>query len=144
MTPPERAERSIFMKGTYIFPAVFEICDNGIAILFPDLPGCTPCAENIEKAVINAKEALLLHLYGMEEDSEEIPEPTSFNEIELQKNQTVMLVEVYMPPFREKQHKKFVKKTLSIPSWINAQAEYAGINFSQTLQEALIQKLNLH
>jgi len=49
-----------------------------------------------------------------------------------------------MPPFREKQHKKFVKKTLSIPSWINAQAEYAGINFSQTLQEALLEKLNIH
>ncbi len=132
------------MKDTYIFPAVFEICDNGIAIMFPDLPGCLPCAETIESAVENAKEALKLHLYGMEEDNEEIPEPTAFHQIELQKNQTVMLIEVYMPPFREKQHKKFVKKTLSIPSWLNVQAEYAGINFSQTLQEALIQKLNLH
>ena len=132
------------MKDTYIFPAVFEICDNGIAIMFPDLPGCLPCAETIESAVENAKEALKLHLYGMEEDNEEIPEPTAFHQISLQKNQTVMLIEVYMPPFREKQHKKFVKKTLSIPSWLNVQAEYAGINFSQTLQEALIQKLNLH
>ena len=132
------------MKDTYIFPAVFEICDNGIAIMFPDLSGCLPCAETIESAVTNAKEALKLHLYGMEEDGEEIPEPTAFYQIPLQKNQTVMLIEVYMPPFREKQHKKFVKKTLSIPSWLNVQAEYAGINFSQTLQEALIQKLNLH
>ncbi len=132
------------MKDTYIFPAVFEICDNGIAIMFPDLPGCLPCAETLESAVTNAKEALKLHLYGMEEDNEEIPEPTAFHQIELQKNQTIMLIEVYMPPFREKQHKKFVKKTLSIPSWLNVQAEYAGINFSQTLQEALIQKLNLH
>jgi hypothetical protein len=56
---------------------------------------------------------------------------------------TQRIGKVYMPPFREKQHKKFVKKTLSIPSWINSQAEYAGINFSQTLQEALIEKLHL-
>lgn len=132
------------MKDTYMFPAVFEICDNGISILFPDLPGCLPCAENIENAIKNAKEALLLHLYGMEEDEEEIPEPTAFHKIKLHENQTIMLIEVYMPPFREKQHKKFVKKTLSIPSWINAQAEYAGINFSQTLQEALLQKLHLN
>lgn len=132
------------MKDNYMFPAIFEICDNGIAILFPDLPGCLPCAENIETAIKNAKEALLLHLYGMEEDEEEIPEPTAFHKIKLRENQTIMLIEVYMPPFREKQHKKFVKKTLSIPSWINAQAEYAGINFSQTLQEALLEKLHLN
>lgn len=131
------------MKDTYIYPAVFELCDNGIAIFFPDLPGCLPCAESIEQAVVNAKESLLLHIYGMEEDNEDIPEPTAFNTIELQKNQTVMLIEVYMPPFREKQHKKFIKKTLSIPSWLNAQAEHCNINFSQTLQEALKAKLNI-
>lgn len=131
------------MKDTYIYPAIFEISENGISIEFPDLPGCLPCAENTAQAVVNAKEALLLHLYGMEEDNESIPEPTSFDKIKLEKNQSVMLIEVYMPPFREKQHKRFVKKTLSIPSWINSQAEYAGINFSQTLQEALIEKLHL-
>ena len=131
------------MKDTYIFPAIFEFCNNGIAVMFPDLPGCLPCAESVETAVKNAKDALLLHLYGMEEDNEEIPAPTPFQEISLSPNQTVMLIEVYMPPFREKQHKKFIKKTLSIPSWINAQAEYAGINFSQTLQEALLEKLHL-
>lgn len=132
------------MKDTYIFPAVFEICDNGVSILFPDLEGCLPCAETVESAIKNAKEALTLHLYGMEEDNEEIPEPTPFSKIQLHENQTIVLIDVYMPPFREKQHKKFVKKTLSIPSWINAQAEYAGINFSQTLQEALLEKLNIH
>jgi predicted RNase H-like HicB family nuclease len=132
------------MKDTYIFPAVFEICDNGVSILFPDLEGCLPCAETVESAIKNAKEALKLHLYGMEEDNEEIPEPTPFSKIQLHENQTIVLIDVYMPPFREKQHKKFVKKTLSIPSWINAQAEYAGINFSQTLQEALLEKLNIH
>lgn len=132
------------MKDTYIFPAVFEQDDNGIAIEFPDLPGCLPCAETTEAAVKNAREAMLLHLYGMEEDGEEIPEPTPFNLISVEKNQTVMLIEAFMPPFREKQHKKFVKKTLSIPSWINAEAEHAGVNFSAVLQEALVSKLHLN
>lgn len=131
------------MKDIYIFPAVFEICDNGISIQFPDLPGCLPCAENITDAVANAKEALQLHLYGMEEDKEEIPEPTVFNDIKVEKNQSVMLIEVCMASFREKQHKKFVKKTLSIPSWLNIEAERYNINFSQTLQEALKAKLNI-
>ena len=132
------------MKDTYIFPAVFEQDETGIAILFPDLPGCLPCAETLEDAVKNAKEAMLLHLYGMEEDGEEIPNPTPFDKIKTKKNQTVILIEVFMPPFREKQHKKYVKKTLSIPSWINAEAEHAGINFSAVLQEALVSKLHLH
>ena len=147
MTPVPKGiyiKELFIMKDTYIYPAIFEMCENGISVEFPDLPGCLPCAENIDQAVKNAKEALLLHLYGMEEDNETIPEPTSFERIKAGKNQSVMLIEVYMPPFREKQHKKFVKKTLSIPSWINVQAEYAGINFSQTLQEALIAKLHLH
>lgn len=133
----------VSMKDTYIFPAIFELTENGIAIEFPDLPGCLPCAETLEDAAKNAKEAMMLHLYGMEEDGEEIPEPTMFASLRPEKNQTLMLVEVYMPPFREKQHKKFVKKTLSLPSWINAEAEHAGINFSAVLQEALIEKLHL-
>lgn len=132
------------MKATYIFPAIFEQDQTGIAVLFPDLPGCLPCAESMEQAVKNAKEALMLHLYGMEEDGEKIPEPTDFSTLRTAQNQTLMLVEVYMPPFREKQHKKIVKKTLSLPSWINAEAEHAGINFSAVLQEALMEKLGLN
>lgn len=140
---PARGERMIVMKDTYIFPAVFEQDENGIAIVFPDLPGCLPCAETLEAAAKNAKEAMMLHLYGMEEDGDDIPEPTPFVSVKLEENQTLMLIEAFMPPFREKQHKKFVKKTLSLPSWINAEAEHAGVNFSAVLQEALMEKLHL-
>jgi len=48
-----------------------------------------------------------------------------------------------MPPIRERMAKRFVKKTLSIPAWLNSQAESYGINFSQTLQKALKQELSL-
>ena len=131
------------MQDTYMFPAIFEAEENGIAIFFPDLPGCLPCAETPESAVANAKEALILHLYGMEEDNEPIPEPTPFYRLNTEKNQTLMLIEAYMPPFREKQHSKFVKKTLSIPSWLNAAAMEKHVNFSLTLQNALMQQLHL-
>ena len=133
----------ITMKDHYVFPAIFEQEDKGISIEFPDLPGCLPCAGDLETALSNAKEAMLLHLFGMEEDGEEIPEPTPFDQIQVGKHQTLVLVEAYMPPFRAKQHKRFIKKTLSLPSWINAEAEHAGINFSAVLQEALVEKLRL-
>ena len=130
------------MKDTYIFPAVFDYADDGISIEFPDRPGCLPCADNVDEAVKNAKEALMLHLYGMEEDNEEIPEPTPINKIHLEPDQAIVLTDVFMPPFREKQKMRYVKKTLSIPSWLNAEAEHYGINFSAVLQEALKQRLH--
>lgn len=130
------------MKDTYIFPAVFDYSEDGISIEFPDLPGCLPCADSLEEAVANAKDALMLHLFGMEQDEEEIPLPSSIADIHTEKNQAIILIDVFMPPFRERQRTKFVKKTLSIPSWLNAEAEHCGINFSATLQKALMNELH--
>lgn len=129
------------MKDTYIFPAVLDFAEDGISIEFPDLPGCLPCADTVENAVTNANEALMLHLFGMEEDGEDIPEPTPINKIRTEARQSILLVSVFMPPLREKMRKRFVKKTLSIPSWLNAEAEHRGVNFSQVLQSALMEKL---
>lgn len=61
----------------------------------------------------------------------------------LESNEVFMLVEAFMPSFREKQRTRFVKKTLSIPYWMNAEAERIGVNFSQTLQNALEEKIAL-
>jgi hicB family toxin-antitoxin system len=90
---------------------------------------------------------LALHLYGMEEDGEDIPQPSSLRALaeqeHLESNEVFMLVEAFMPSFREKQRTRFVKKTLSIPYWMNAEAERIGVNFSQTLQNALEEKIAL-
>lgn len=133
----------ITVKDTYIYPAIFQYAEDGISIEFPDLPGCLPCAFSTEEAVQNAKEALALHLYGMEQDGEEIPEPSHPTKITHKKDTVLMLIDVFMPPFRDKIANKTVKKTLTIPYWLNAQAEHMGINFSKTLQDALAEKLNI-
>lgn len=131
------------MKDTYIYPAIFSFDSDGISIEFPDLPGCLPCATTVESAMKNAKEALALHLYGMEKDNDDIPEPTDIRSIRTDKNQTITLIEIPMNVFREKMKNRTVKKTLTIPAWLNTEAENKGINFSQTLQDALKQKLNI-
>jgi predicted RNase H-like HicB family nuclease len=131
------------MKDTYIFPAILEYANDGIAIYFPDLPGCLPCAHSTEEAVKNAKEAMGLHLWGMEQDNEDIPAPTTITEIHLDKGNIPLLVEVFMPPVRERLNNRFIKKTLSIPSWLNAEAESRNVNFSQVLQNALKDYLNI-
>ncbi|MBQ1335376.1 MAG: type II toxin-antitoxin system HicB family antitoxin, partial [Selenomonadaceae bacterium] len=100
-----------------------------------------------DEAIRMAREAVSLHMYGMEQDAEDIPEPSSLKALardeELEDNEVFFLVEAFMPAFREKQNKRFVKKTLSIPYWLNAEAERQGINFSQTLQQAIKQHLNI-
>lgn len=84
------------MKDTYIYPAVFDYAEDGISIEFPDLPGCLPCADTTEEAVKNAKEAMKLHIYGMEQDGDEIPEPTPIDKIKAEKNQAIILVDVFI------------------------------------------------
>lgn len=128
----------------YKFIAVLEQGDRGtVGVYFPDLPGCTSGADSMNEAAEKAKEALCLHLYGMEEDGDDIPEPSELKDIKLEKNELPTLIEVYMTPFREKMHKRFVKKTLSIPSWVNAIAEEQGVNFSAVLLKGLKEQCHI-
>jgi len=127
----------------YIFPCIFIYEEDGIAILFPDLDGCVSFGESEQQAFYNAKEALTLHLYGMEQDNEPIPEPSLIKNVKLDENEQVVFIEVFMPPFRAKQANKYVKKTLTIPEWLNIIAEKNDVNFSQILQNGLKEYLNL-
>ena len=131
------------MKDTYIYPVLFSYAEDGISIEFPDLPGCLPCADTTKEAARNAREALGLHLWGMEKDNDPIPEPKSIESLSIGANQIPMLVEVFMPPIRARLNNRFVKKTLSIPHWLNLEAERAGVNFSQVLQNGLKEYLHM-
>jgi len=131
------------MKDTYIYPAILNYTENGISIEFPDLPGCLPCADTSEEAARNAKEAMGLHLWGMEKDNDSIPEPTDIIDLKYSNAEVPLLVEVFMPPIRDRLNNKFVKKTLSIPQWLNVEAERAGVNFSLILQNGLKDYLHL-
>jgi predicted RNase H-like HicB family nuclease len=127
----------------YVYPAVFHYADDGISIEFPDLPGCLPCAMSEDKAFINAKEALGLHIYSMEQDGDDIPAPTPATDIKPADNEVIALIEVFMPAVRDRINNQFVKKTLTIPAWLNRRAEEEHINFSLVLQNGLKNYLNI-
>ncbi len=133
------------LKDRYAFVALFTYEEDGISIEFPDLPGCYPCAErdDTESAIKNAKEALGLHLWGMEQDREEIPAPTSITNLILPKDAVPVLIDVFMPPIRERINSKFVKKTLSLPAWLAAKADEDGVNCSKLFQNALMDYLGV-
>ena len=124
-------------KDYYIYPAIFCYEKNGISISFPDLPGCISCASNDEEALYMAKDALGLFIVCAEEDNEDLPTPTKLNNIILGKNERAVLIEVNMPLFRLSVENTSVKKTLTIPKWINDLAEKNKVNFSLVLQNAL-------
>ncbi|MFX3618712.1 MAG: type II toxin-antitoxin system HicB family antitoxin [Sporolactobacillus sp.] len=130
-------------KDRYVFPAIFDFASDGISIFFPDLPGCLPSADETSEAFKNAREAMALHLYGMEEDHEPIPNPTDIKNIKAEKNQIVTLIEAWMPPYRSEIKKQAVKKTLTIPKWLDDIAKENKINYSHVLQDALKDRLGI-
>lgn len=132
-------------KDRYSYVAVFSYDEDGISIEFPDLPGCYPCADKDDTgmALKNAREALGLHIWGMERDGDAIPEPTPITALHFGANQVPVLIDVFMPPIRERINSRFVKKTLSLPAWLAAKADEDGVNCSKIFQNALIEYLHV-
>jgi len=131
-------------KDNYIFPAILSFDDDGISVEFPDLPGCLTFGDSTQEAINRAKEALALHIYGMEEDNELIPEPTDIKNLKLESNQIPVLIDVIMTIYRRAIENQAVKKTLTIPQWLNKEAIKHDVNFSQILQDALKEYLGLN
>lgn len=132
------------MKNSYKFVSIFNYEKDGISIEFPDLPGCISCGDTTDEAIKNAEEVLGLWLYNMEQDNETIPDPTPIEKINHQEKQLLFLIETWMPIVRNEIENYAVKKTLTIPQWLNKIAEDKKVNFSQVLQAALKEYLGIH
>ena len=131
-------------KDNYMFPAIFSYAEDGISIEFPDLPGCLSCANSDEEALLMARDALKGWILVAEEYNEEIPDPTPLNNIYLEKNEKAVLIDVCLALHREPFNNRAVKKTLTIPAWLNKLAENENVNFSFILQQALKEYLKIN
>lgn len=130
------------MKNKLFYPAVFEPEeDGGFTVNFPDIPGCYTQGENIEDCYEMAFDVLGLCLSVMEDRNETIPAPSNPQDIHVENGQFVAVIEFDLAAYNKKHNSKAVKKTLSIPQWLNEEAMKHNVNFSQTLQEGLINKL---
>ncbi len=122
------------------YPAIFTCEDNQYWVKFIDLDGCFSDGENLSQAMENAKEAMGLFL----EDLEEYPKcTTNIKDIQLENNQIISFITINLDEHKKKYENKSIKKTLSIPAWLNTIAEKEGVNFSQLLQKALMETLHI-
>ncbi|WP_025692310.1 type II toxin-antitoxin system HicB family antitoxin [Paenibacillus zanthoxyli] len=132
-------------KDVYRFWALLDAADEGISVRFPDLPGCLTSGDTAEEAHAAAREALEGFLYVMEQDNDPIPDPSPLDAIlkQAEAGEAASEVHVYMPTVRDAFESKAIKKTLTVPKWLNDEAERQHLNFSQILQEGLKRSLGI-
>ena len=127
----------------FIYYAIFNFDDDGINVSFPDLDGAFTSGSDMHEALYMSKDLLAGWLINAEDDGESFPEPSLPNEFEVSEGDLVVPVEINLKLYREKFDNQIIKKTLTIPKYLNNLAEEEKINFSATLTEALKEKLGV-
>jgi len=131
-------------KETYIYPAIIKkLGDKDYNIRFKDFENIISCGESIDEAYNMAEDALKLEIFDLYSDKLEIPIATDITDIEVESDETLILVKVNMKNILKQYDNKAIKKTLTIPSWLNKLAEEKKVNFSQVLQDALKKILDI-
>lgn len=124
------------------YPAIFHKAEEGgFWISFPDIPECLTQGETMAEAYEMAIEALGLALSSREDEHQPIPTASDPSALSLEPDSFLVVIEFDMLSYKKRTSSRAVKKTLSIPEWLNEAALEMGLNFSQVLQDALIQKL---
>lgn len=140
------------LKKHYYFPAVFYKCvEGGYCVDVAGMDGCLTQGEDLEDAFRMAKDAIGLYLYD-EIYEDRMPEPVDIDSVKIEYGKyseyytdaKVLIVDFQPEEYLRSIGEMSVKKTLSIPEWLNHAGIKKGINFSQLLQEALREKLGLN
>ena len=135
------------------YPACFLKEESGYSVIFPDLNHLATCGETLDEAFAMAVDCLAGYLHWLQKDGEEAPVPSSMDkinlsdiakELELEPSEAfVNMVTVDVAEYAKAHFEKSVKKTLTIPAWLNTAALEQNINFSQVLEEALKERLHV-
>lgn len=127
-----------------IYPAVFHPEEvGGYSVDFPDLLGCVTEGDTLEEAIRMAEDALGIYLYSLKEDGEEAPAPSDPADIEVSGRDFISLVTYDEVAYLKRTDSHSVKKTLTIPAWMDTLARENHLNFSNVLQNAIRRELNL-
>ena len=126
----------------YVYPAIFTPEEKGFSVYFPDLEGCYTCGDDLQNALMMAEDVLAFVLYDLEREGKVIPKASKLSDVIVERSEEfVNYIVCDTIEYAKRHNGKAVKKTLTIPAWLNEAAMKAEINFSQVLQEALLEKV---
>lgn len=124
-----------------VYPAIFHLEDGTYWVEFPDIPGCFSDGATLEDALTNAQEALAIHLSSLLDHQQPLPAASDLASIIPEDGVTSY---VSCNPDKYCKKNKAIKKTLTIPEWLNDEAMARNINFSKVLQNGLLQELGIN
>lgn len=129
----------------YIYPAIFyPESDGRYSVIFPDLNDLATYGDTLADAFSMAQEACGQYLFTSLRDGEKLPDPSSIDSVVADEDAALVnLVCVNLDEYARAYDDKVVKKTLSIPAWLNTACEKYGLNYSKILKDALIAKLQM-
>lgn len=122
----------------FVYPAIIHEDTDGLWAEFPDLPGCQTFADDVDILLANAVEALECEILESLEHGDVLPKSSSMTKFSVTAHSYPTLIRADV---NLSKNTKSVKKTLTIPAWMDERAKALGVNFSKTLQEALLAKM---
>lgn len=132
------------MKENYVYPILISKQENGtILVSALDFPGQVTEAITEEEAITSAQELIALCIIDNEEKGLDNPSPSEESQMSLTQNQKLIYVHLWMPYFRNAAKEIFVKKTLTIPQWLDLLAKEKDLNFSAVLVKGLKKELGI-
>lgn len=132
------------MKENYIYPIIIGREEDGkLLVTIPDFPGQVTDAESEEEAIVSAQELISLCIIDNEEKGIESPAPSEESNITTGQQEKIIFVHLWMPYFRNARKEVYVKKTLTIPKWLDMLAKEKDINFSSVLVKGLKKELGI-
>lgn len=122
----------------YTYPAVFTPEENGAySVYFPDFESCYTCGDNLADAIYMAQDVLAYTIYDLQHEGHALPSASDPSAFSLADGEFVNFVACDTLEYIKRHSTKSVKKTLTIPEWLNEAATRMNVNFSQVLQDSL-------
>ena len=121
----------------YVYPALFTTEDDSIIVTFPDLDDTFTDGATMQEAFENAEDVLNLMLWNREEEKEEIPPPSLLEQITVPQGATLAMIKADTLAYRKIHDTKTIRRSITIPSWLDTLARERNINFSQLMQNAI-------
>lgn len=124
------------------YPAVFHRAEEGsFKVSFPDIPECLAQGDDLTQAYEMAMEALGLAVAIYDRQKRSLPAGSDPRMIQPEPDDFLVVIGFDLLAYKKHTNSRAVKKTLSIPQWMNEAAMDLELNFSQVLQEALLEKI---